>query len=766
MPNATRNTLLGARITYVSRTGGTTSTIDVVSRLIPGSTAWPILRKVGEIGIVMGQYLPNAMDTTITLDNQPGSLGYQRKISDLLDRHTFVAQAVTLYAKDDDDTDTSPIDAANVIWSAKVKNFQFSTGNDGTLILSLTSDIIPRRTVTKLIETTQFPNAPAKSLGKYLPLVFGDSIEVIPLQVDADGDSSPAFAYCTTLGSSFVPNGVNQVYAKNHLGKFVTVQNPAAVTTEVLGVDLSGYSYSAIPISNELSADAVRAVELAWSTSTAYVLTQGYVYMDKAAAASLVGSFTFEIWTKNPDTGGPGVLIGQARRAKAGITFSTSAANKIEFAFDRPVVLNGSGGYFFAIRQAEMDATANIRTARYTSAPNTTYWVFENNTWVQYVSTVDGNPPSMYFALFAAKFTDDVSPGAAEINEDDLGHAFIEVTQKTAISGVTNPALTDLDLLFVVDGLNDTPGGTVTASASARLRSPQHIVEALLATNVWSSDATVYDASKFSATHTQVNNSSNRYYRDLDGATEGRVTMIELLEDICRHTGCRIAQFNGGTDSLGLWAWGTETDPVAVLSDEDLEAVDVQGGGTESIVNRVMFFYDKRVKDLDISRGTSTGQFRNWAGSLDWYNGKNSLVTALANDSEDAFGKREVAVQGYPLIGSLVSAERLAEFLMSVYSMPTETATLRGPWGVASGVDLLDVVEIVHPDLPAHFGTSPNPALPAFDGETVEALLTTYPKRGKRYRAIVEGKRISFDNSIAVATITARLLNNFPTDPT
>ena len=82
-------------------------------------------------------------------------------------------------------------------------------------------------------------------------------------------------------------------------------------------------------------------------------------------------------------------------------------------------------------------------------------------------------------------------------------------------------------------------------------------------------------------------------------------------------------------------------------------------------------------------------------------------------------------------------------------------------------VDLMDIVTLVHPDLPAHFGTSSNAKLPTVSGEDEEITLGHYFKRAKPYRVQIESRTINFNlDSFPTVTFEARLLDNYPNDPT
>ena len=106
-------------------------------------------------------------------------------------------------------------------------------------------------------------------------------------------------------------------------------------------------------------------------------------------------------------------------------------------------------------------------------------------------------------------------------------------------------------------------------------------------------------------------------------------------------------------------------------------------------------------------------------------------------------------------------------FFASVYAHPHNFVRFEVPLFKYSTLDILDVINLVHPDLPAFHGTSSNAKNPTYGTDDVPVNVGNYWKRAKSYRAIIEGKQIDMDrDDFPTLLVTARILNNYPKDPT
>jgi hypothetical protein len=228
-----------------------------------------------------------------------------------------------------------------------------------------------------------------------------------------------------------------------------------------------------------------------------------------------------------------------------------------------------------------------------------------------------------------------------------------------------------------------------------------------------------------------------------------------------------LALYNNSNGKLGLWGWGIESTPSFTIDSESSRILRIEHLGVDSIINRLTLYYDRTLRNVSVTTGSAEGQFRDFAKTLDWYNGLSYLTTALTSKSESLYGKRVLNDAAYPWLGDSASAENVARAILSTYALPQKYILVDVPYDLYSSIDMLDVGYIVSPNLPAQFGTSMNAKLPTYNKTEVDIYQGGYSKRAKSYRVQVEGREINWNiNEYPTLTLTCRWLDNYPTDPT
>jgi len=80
--------------------GSTSKIVNISNMPIPdNSEILPILKGIGSLGVTLDTYLPAPSRSTIRIDNTPGSYGFERRFSDILERYTIIDQNVIVYLK-------------------------------------------------------------------------------------------------------------------------------------------------------------------------------------------------------------------------------------------------------------------------------------------------------------------------------------------------------------------------------------------------------------------------------------------------------------------------------------------------------------------------------------------------------------------------------------------------------------------------------------------------------------------------------------------
>lgn len=694
-----------------------------------------LLMNISGVGSKMGQYLPFSNSGVATLNNAHGSYGFQRRFSDILERYTIIDQAVKIYAAQTQYNDYNVTADFSLAHTAKVKSWR-ADPERGTLDIQFAGTVISPRVVTKVIDSVSFPSAPSQSLGKVLPLVFGASQEVPAVRIAADGDGHPEYAYATTLSTTFPGGGVQAYYARDHRGKYQAVKTaPSFIagghndTADAAGLSpTDGYEYG---------------YQFTTPSDAGYIVTAVMFYLYIGTAASTTSEITVSI-CETTDT------IGNDRfrlcEGKISHTTSASGVSQTFVVWSRPVVLKPETTYYFCFQRnsgshgwAKLSGAASATV--YLKTPSGTV---DNGTWIA-AATAE----RYSYTLLGAELTDTASSAGA--TADGLGYAYFEVTQ-TAFA-VTDQ-LPTLDFVVAINGIKDDSSGTITGTVSLAITRADHAINLL--DRQWSGSA--WAAGQYDSTQFQTTHNNNVVIR---GATTGRTTAEQALTDICKNAGWRIALYNGTTKQLAGWEYGTTQAASAVITDEDAVVNSTDQRGIETVVNRVTLYYDRRYRDLDVTTGSSQGQFKNYAGALDLYPGLGGVYSDLSTISNTLYGLKPAAEAAYDYISTSASATWLGQYLLANGGQAHTYVQIEVPFFKYRALECLQIIEILHPDLPSYFGTSANAKLPSYTGTDVELISGHYWKRAKRYRAQIEAKEMIFNpGGISRLRLDCRLLTN------
>lgn len=759
-----------AELALKSLSDASTKTVYLSNRAALDDTNFgryqPIIQRVSGIGVKAGETLPQSGRGQIVLDNSPNTYGLQRRFGDILERYTAIDQVVTIKIATTALSDLDITGDLSTVWVARIVGARQTYGANPTIILDIAQDTIARRVITKPINTIDFSAAPTASLGKHLPIVIGSSVEVDAIQIDAT--TTPKYAYCTTLGSTHISGGVQAYYVRDYDGIYRQVTSAGTTSTAVYTIADSGATNADEYWLDTIDETAVKfAVGSKYIGVTVRVKFQGTGVVGwVGGTATQAGKIIFRIYEENESLSVPGQLIGTAVANKADYQASfrglTSTSFYVEANFDKPVIFSKASNYYLSVAQTfsavEDDApplSNNASATVYDKYLDTSTGRGQELTWV----SVTGTNVDRIFDIFGAVFTDTATPSGAEINGDGLGHGYFTITQRAA----GFPALNNIPYIVSVNGLKDDSSGTITGAASSVLTTAKHAIRCL--DREWNGSTWTggrFDWTKLSGYHGLGS-------RIIKGRTEGRTLLQDFISNICKSSASKVLQVNS-TTPLAFYAWGTSTTPTVRLSQEDTQIISLERKGTETIINRLTLLYDKRVKDTQlVGVRTQDGQ-TDFAGVIDWRYTTSALTTALSTNSRSLYGDRVLDAPEHPWIGDSTTAEEMAKYYLGVFAYPLAYATVEVPYLKYSAIEIMDVIYIVHPDLPSYFGTSSNAALPTYGTTTlteVDLIQGNYWVRAQEIRAQVEGKEIIIgDSDYPRLRLNLKLLLNYPADPT
>lgn len=763
------------------RTTLATTTIRLSSRpiYVDASTYYyPILKSVDEVGSTLNNYVPSQFNGSITLEDSPNSFGFQRKFSDLLQRYNFNTAQLEIYEASTSIEEADPTSA----WSISFKGISTGYTRDpraGTLTLRVQGQQLPRVTLSRVLTSSDlFGDVPNSSLGAALPLVFGDypdsatpgvlpQVKPVLIHNSFAGYYYAKWAVSTRFnrsnGNVQFSSGAAYWYARDATGKYCRVASHSGAA--VGGQTFSSANYRTAITSNDslLGAETLRAERFV-APSTGAMMHRGYLQVMRSATATLEGQYTFEIWKEDPGTGGPGELVGRASVDKSTVTHANSGdGTAIYFTTTKPVPLDAGQAYWFAFKQSSVNGSASVRPSTYTTASTATNWVFVNEVWTEWVNTVDGNPTQMHFQILS----DYISVGSGATDANGLGFSSFDLLLNSAgtVSAVPNPS--DVDWIVDCLGYSDVDGDII--GAGDRFEYAEDVAKLLTCTydgTEWTND--LVDDTIFSDTHVSGSPAGTLNEHKIRGVTVGRVTPAQLLSEIMRAACSNLVLVESATTGkyLAVWSWGVTNASQATLTDEDSRLLTIDERGPETIVNEIELYYDKRLSAIDLISLTSTGVVQGYAGVESFLYSASGDAGQLIANSHSLYGRRPLG-NAILSFGGAESARTLRDYLTRSYPRPQVYVTLEAPAYLYRSLKIMNVIDLLHPDLPAFFGSSASARYPHFEGTDIDLVGGRYWKRSQRYRAQIESRSFrAGKDGYPLVKLECRLLLNSPLDPT
>ena len=749
MSGAVNEAFILAILTLKAVVDGSSITVNVTNLPktdeLPTTVYYPIIKTVGEVGVSVGDFLPESLSSSIILNNSHGSFGLERRLSDLFERYTIINQEIKLEiaigADGESASETRALEFVGV-----VQNVQIS---DSEMRISIAGQGIPDRIMNCIIDSNEalFVGNDINTLGQSIPLIFGEGIETKPIHMQIVDEYS-YFAYQSTLGIQFVGGLIDEFYHRTgsettDSDSYRQVYSAASVTTKLFD-KITGTLSSSPPTSLE---EAHRTRDIAPGVGESYIVTHTEVVFLQGTAGA-TGNISLEIWAKAP-SGYPLKLVAQSIRDKSDYTWGAGNVT-VHFVFERPIPLTSPYGYVAYITQTILTGGTIYPSyitgggagsgVSYTKYDTSGSLVSQN--WTKHVYNQNNFASAFYGLVFVNNYFP--TAGQETANGTSAQTFLVECPPMTGgWSTLELPDLSTLDFVIKCDGLKDDSSGTITGTPNAVLKSPQHIAEVLCYD--WNGSAWV--AGKFldthhSATHSVLSSGLNT--RVIGGYTQGLNTRTQILAEIARSSASKITMNQNATQPLGFWAWGTRTEETIWLDEEDFSLLSHEILGTETVINTVEMYYAQQVKPIAplLRNGypifaNGTGQFRSYAGRI--------YSTGTAYPSYLAFGERRNAALNYDYIQDSITANNIANFLVKYYEFPHQYAEIDIPYNKFKALKIMDVIGISSTKLPTFFGTTPSATMPTYAGDATNITEGYQFRRAKIYRAMIESRRVIFD---------------------
>lgn len=782
MTSANTNYFLQANLTLLSKTDYSTTTIKLINRpkLSDANEAWyPILKDISKIGAVTDRVsvLPNS--GTLTLIDSIGSFGVERKFSDLLQRYSIHDQDVSIYYAATNLTDEDP--SLTLCFKGKVTEWRLDcSSSPQTIELSFDNRVFPKKYVNKVIQPKGGTQPPTQNLYKNLPLVFGTNIQVPAINLTTATNTT--FCYATTLSDQFVNGGIQNFYVKDASSNYVEVKSASNVSTAV--IDTTGVVTDQQDITTTF-ADTERAFFLKdISDGNNYILTQVDLKVAGASgAATYDGVLGIKIYEDSPLLNCPSNVLlatSQVEVSDYDSSFDAGTSFFITFVLDKPAVLSDSKRYWISVRHTKDSGAGAIFIYRNDPLSNSVgfkQWRSSSayaGGWKNVTGTL---LEKMGLKAYAMKLTDVPNPTGLNdyIDQTGLSMSTFGITQRSSVSGYSNPTGANLNFIVNINGILDDSSGNITGVANAQINYFHHAIKLL--SYEWNgstfADQSKWDFSVYSeGLNAATSDSSNPYYRKIAGFTEGLTSFESWLRQACEDLAAKVVVRNDG--KLSLYYFGGELSITRNFNQDNSKALAMYSLDTSYVINRAIIAYGRALLTSEtyftlngrISDRRNPLSVSNYTSVLDLYTGADSDITTLVGGSPSIYGTKQNQQILLQWAQDSVSARTLAKYFLTTFNEAPQYVTIESSFNEFVDTQLLEVGMLILPSLPAYYGTSPNSVSPYYSGDSVDVTLGYTYTRAEGYRVQIEEKYIDFDdNDTPKITFNCRLLTNSK-DPT
>lgn len=776
-------------------------------------TMLPILRSIGEVTLSSGEVLPSVSISQITIDNSRGSIGSDRRFSDVLERYTIIQQPIDIYFSQSSNATDSPVSWVKVS-SGIIQSWQTAiSGDSPTLTFSITPYDLTDRTMNLEVsrDVTGMENAPDANLNKPLPILFNKTQinstgaatypELLPTRISNDGATTAVYGLTTQMYQVTKANTIPRLFIEKSWDDgdslWATVNTDATLPNYLTPNSGTYYSIKlyegyAIQI-QDFTTCAIFAtgVELK-ARANGYFGRQSTAYL--SVFILLVSSVT-KVVKQELARGRVSLANYDDLNNVPGTSFS------IKVAFTNPVVIDPgiNADYQFYLGWEATDVKPDEADLyKYQPSPAATYGSLRKevtnassqNDWA--IGT-DINTLAYRFLAPTATFDNHVNA----FTKDGLTYSKLTLSQSTPDTGQVNPNFDALKIVVPMEGMYDY-------STSEAIYKPPQIIE--LASYVWNGEQwqnqSSVDTAALQATHYDVvfyditgfvGTGPSHRARYVSGIFDTKVTYTQFITEVCRGSACRMGIFSDG--KIFVYPWGVTAQPAYHISQEDIIPLNWEGRDKGTIVNRAIITAEKTfaIKPESLDR-------EGYVISIDYSAENYSAVKNITEQSYSLFGTKnaeevtfnvfgfndETASIGLPgyLTGGpsnsqivngndvVYSVDFLAEYYLTRFGLPLTYCSFVVPYHRYKNIKMFDVITFAHTDFPAYYGTDPaqQPGVVSYGASTTTVPRANYGYelvRSQTYRGLVEAVSyvLAMEHAPAIR-LTVQVLLNRNFDPT
>lgn len=743
------------------------------------ATYLPLLLSYSGLSLEVGQDgFPSSGSGSITIADNWNSFGENRRVFDLFDRYTPINQTVTVYRCIETIGDLDMPSSWTAIYTGKVTSYSKSKDS---LVFAVTTTLIESKLIGRAIteETAEDMGlvftVPESSLGKVLPLVFGQTSSnvIVPAYSIAYSETekgTASYAYCAQFGTQFIEETASSpvLYAKDAFGEYVQVTSKGSFLSAELqnGTADAAGSYPTSHGKTEFLAPldydlrGCICTQLKWwcrGQSGGYVGVGGIVLSlyRKSGNAGFGDRQKPTTWEQ----------IASVEIPKSDYTtqFNSGSDFWVKGVLETPVVLKdqpedfSDGSWFVGppptyavgVRLTNYTGSSTTDATSGKTAPMTSdqYYLYRSSTAGE-IWTDPGSVALPLVGIDVADFTFDTGSTDAT----GLSYRYVILGQDATQSKKCD--LQQLDLAVRVPPLKDDGSGTLTGTIDKPLYEPDEVVKLLGYTWNGSSwvDGNIIDTSTFSSLTTVF--TSGNYQRHVRGFAEGETTNQDLIAQIAKETCCFLVPLSSG--KIALWPWGAMSNPVRVFTDaEIIELSGIEETDPSTVINNIRIGYSKNYLNI-FDQWEASGQASNLGGVVAINKNSGPPYSVYLGNSETIYGKRELEQTDYQFIGDSTSATTRALYLATRHDHTHRVFSMTVPYFDNTDLKLMDVIDVISVHLPSFLGSSSNGRLPTYNGIENDVFNGEYPKQAQRRRCQIIGINNDYDQDFPKLVLKVR----------
>lgn len=764
---------------------------DIASDAPAGTQAIGILREINGLGLSMGEVVAEDKYGSITLDVTRGTTSFDKRFYDVFERDTIIHQSIVLYSLEVPEESLNGAQAGTgtiadwrIEFAGEMTDCKINT-REKKLTISIKTKALSDESPNYQIIRANFPNSSDEASGAFLPIIFGQT--TVPLTFLRSGTSDPDtlagltadqiayfdFAIGTQLTNSdtnkrYLLGSIVNRYTQAADGKFYALELPSST---------AGFGFTPFEPFKLTTPLVLPAASAQYGSESArlllpgspknYLVTSalGYWQVNRSSGTPLTPKLKISVYDKNISSPLPSneIQSGSAAFTKA-MLFSASPSLPVMMAatFNTPVFfVTASKGYFIAGMVNDESQASTL-----SGGLPTDYWqvitssdigarITKDRTTAKegWIALADSNIYALSPVVATRELIPDTSQAYLFERIREIYWNGVTLTSFTVSSGVDVTAasaqdicdLSKLNLVYEVEGLK-TQNTFLTGVSDQLITRADHIVKLLWLLSYGSLSG--LDVSIFNP---------GGYVQNLDGCTNGKQGLREILLEVLENSACKLVPRDGG-NTVALWAYGVPQSVVATISEADATLDDIEIAGQDRIVNRVRANYARSAIPLN-----STAQQQ----------GENNFAASVQADdpiSQELYGIRDLESSFIELryVKSAIAAERWANYKIAQYARERMYVTFTVPFWKSNYrmIDLMDKVRFSHIDNPSYLGSASSADEPPLTTEGIDEGLDYNLgdpwRRAQQYEMRILGRIPKYSINAEEATITFRavVLNN------